>query len=418
MDHSVIYSFLREVTGIDVGSIGEYAVNRVIDERIKYGEYKNVDEYLLVLKNSASERQEFINDITVPETWFFRDREPFKLLSDYASKVWLPDTRKSLKILSIPCSTGEEPYSIAMALMDVGFSKESFTVDAVDISTKVLDVAKRGVYGKNSFRGGDLSFRDKYFVENSGLYAISDVVKEQVKFHNFNVLSSDFMRGVGPFNVIFCRNMLIYFDVEIKNSVIKALHRRIHPDGVLFLGHAETGRMVQGLFESMKHPGAFAYHPVSSSGYVVQKIAADKSYINIVSNTDKFYPRQSRDSVDIVHEVDIKDKVVANDEDKIIISLEDIQVIADRGDLLTATNLCEKYIKNNPLDADGYCLHGTIFLAQENDDKAQASFKRAVYLKPKHYQSLAHLSVLAEEQGNVSAALNYRARMERLKEEL
>lgn len=406
-----IYAFLRDITGIDVVSIGEESVDRVVNGRMKANGYESAEAYFSYLNGSISERQALINEVTVPETWFFRDSEPFKLVSDYVSKAWSPAPGQKLKVLSIPCSTGEEPYSLAMVLLNAGFEPGSFVIDAADISTRVLDLARRGVYGKNSFRGSDLSFRDKFFKEKSGLYEVVDEVKRSVEFHHHNVLSPDFMQGRGPYNIIFCRNLLIYFDLETKERVIKSLHRLLLSDGLLFLGHAETGRMVQGLFESMRHSGAFAYQPVDGARNKSARNAVVTVAKPVIPQIEALITKAAPPSV-------VVEKKVSQEERQPPLSLDEIQALADRGELLSAMQLCVTYIQRNPLAASGYYLQGIIFLAQEEDEKAQGSFKRAIYLEPDHYQSLAHLSVLAEERGDAQAAANYRARMGRAKEKL
>jgi chemotaxis protein methyltransferase WspC len=374
---------------------------------MKASGYESQEHYFSYLNSSDSERQALINEVTIPETWFFRDSEPFKLLSDYATKVWSPSHRQKFKVLSIPCSTGEEPYSIAMVLLGAGFAPGSFVIDAADISTRVLDLARRGIYGRNSFRGKNLAFRNHYFIENSGLYEIADEVKRSVTFHHHNVLAPEFMQGRGPYDIIFCRNLLIYFDLEAKEQVIRLLHRLLNPDGLLFLGHAETGRMVQGLFDPMKHPGAFAYQPADA--------ARSKDAKGIAVNLEPPITPRFAPLPDSAAPAATVERAPAQTEQKVLSALDEIQALADRGALEAAMRLCVTYLQRNPLDAGGYCLQGIIALAQDEDEKAQGSFKRAIYLEPDHYQALAHLAVLADERGDIQAAANYRARMARAK---
>lgn len=413
MAHSDIYTYLFDVTGIDVESIGEEAVDRVVKARMVASGHKNINDYLLYLNGSTQECQALVNDVTVPETWFFRDSEPFKLLANYVTKTCPPASGKKIKILSVPCSSGEEPYSIAMALLSAGLSPGSFVIDAVDINTRVLSFAERGIYGKNSFRGGDLLFRDKYFNDTGAGYELVDEVKKSVKFHHGNILSPDFMQNAAPYNIIFCRNLLIYFNLETKEKAIKSLHRLLLSDGLLFLGHAETGRMVIGLFDSMRHPGAFAYQPIDSTRNSIEK--SKMSDVNLAvpdfSAVEMFFPQP-------VMPHSVVQKILVDEKIDHALSIDEVQLLADRGDIKKAMQLCAVYIQENPLEADGYCLQGIIFLAQSESDKAQTAFKRAIYLDPAHYQSLVHLSVLAVERGDFQAVTNYRARIERVRERL
>ncbi len=136
-------------------------------------------------------------------------------LARVVKNEWMPaHPNSTLRILSVPCATGEEPYSIAMALMDSGLPATRFRIDAVDVSLRVLDHARRGIYGRNSFRGADLPFRDRYFRQVENGHLLSEIVRERVDFRQGNLLAHDFASHEGLYDYIFCRNVLIYFDGE------------------------------------------------------------------------------------------------------------------------------------------------------------------------------------------------------------
>src|SRR5262249_21641542 len=148
----------------------------------------------------------------VCETWFFRDPASFDAFTQ-AALEWLGrNPAGTLRILSVPCSTGEEPCSLAMRLLDSKVPPHRFVIDAVDVSGRSLARAQRALYGKNSFRGGDLSFRDRHFRETAEGFELSDTVRKCVRFHQDNVLAETFLAGHEPYQIIFCRNLLIYFD--------------------------------------------------------------------------------------------------------------------------------------------------------------------------------------------------------------
>src|SRR5262249_28978799 len=149
--------------------------------------------------SSKHEIQELIETVVVPETWFFRDAKAFEVLAEFVVHEWLPASPQgSLKILSGPCSTGEEPYSVAMALLDVGMPAHRFTIDAVDISARAVAKAKAGVYGANSFRGQSLEFRERYFEETAIGYTLKRSVCRSVAFHQSNLLSAEQL--IGPYD--------------------------------------------------------------------------------------------------------------------------------------------------------------------------------------------------------------------------
>ena len=125
---------------------------------------KRLEDYRRSLEHSRAEWNELVESVVVTETWFFRDPEPIAAFVRLVREEWLPaHSTASLRLLSVPCSSGEEPFSLVMALLDAGVPADRFQVDAVDISARALARAARGVYGRNSFRGKDLAFRDRYF---------------------------------------------------------------------------------------------------------------------------------------------------------------------------------------------------------------------------------------------------------------
>ena len=151
---------LKRTMGLDAASIGASAIERAVQQRLAASGLPETGAYLERVRASPEELQELIEAVIVPETWFFRDREAFAALARLVYEEWLgAHATGVLRVLSLPCSTGEEPYSAAMALLDAGWPAERFRVDALDISAHALAAARRGVYGRNSFRGGGLDFR-------------------------------------------------------------------------------------------------------------------------------------------------------------------------------------------------------------------------------------------------------------------
>lgn len=407
-----IYEIIKSTVGLDVASVGEDTIRRIVRLRMEEVKCNDVNAYLGILQNSNEERQNLINDITVPETWFFRDDKPFNLLSEYVSKTWNPAYfGQKLNILSVPCSTGEEPYSIAIALMESGLSHDDYVIDAVDVSTRVLEMARNGVYGQNSFRGRDESFRRKYFEQKRGQYKIIDSIKSSVSFYHENVLSAKFMCERGPYDVVFCRNLLIYFDMDTKRQVLKKLSDVMTHDGILFLGHAETGRMTTDLFESLRRPGTFAYKKLDESSKA-KSIDFPSTVVSFATERKKT-PIKKAPSSHPDKASNISRFSTSKADGSLL--LDEIQVLADKGELDKAQQECVKYLTDKPDSAEGHYLLGLVKQAQNNNEEATASFKRSIYLDPNHFQALVHLAVLAEERGDSKAAANYRARSEKVK---
>src|SRR5690349_16378916 len=147
MRHMLIGPFaalLKERIGLDVEAIGEAAIERAVRERLAACKLPHLQSYWQHIETSAVEMQELIDAVVVPETWFFRDRDAFKGLTSFALGEWLPANAEGvLRVLSLPCATGEEPFSIAMALLDAGFPEHRLHIDAIDISLRVIAAAER-----------------------------------------------------------------------------------------------------------------------------------------------------------------------------------------------------------------------------------------------------------------------------------
>ena len=188
-DDSRFFSFLKERIGLDVTSVGEAIIERALRQREASAHCSDSDAYWHLLVTSAKEQQALIEAVIVPETWFFRYPESFATLGKLAREQLdrLAGARP-LRILSLPCSTGEEPYSIAMALIDAGMGPRQFKIDAIDISPISIARARHGVYGKNSFRGSDLGFRERFFNPVAEGFEIVGQVRDCIEFQPGNLL--------------------------------------------------------------------------------------------------------------------------------------------------------------------------------------------------------------------------------------
>jgi len=183
--------------------------------------------------------QELIDNVTVNETYFFREKEHFFILTDYI----LPslDKNERIKILSAPCSTGEEVYSINISLIekDLPTKKIRFHITGVDINSRAIKKAKSGVFEKNSMRTMSPDLLKKYFQREGKLYRINKRLTENVSFYNLNIFDRYKMKTLGKFDVVFSRNMLIYFSDKKRNEAVLTFYRMLKKGGYLILGHAE-----------------------------------------------------------------------------------------------------------------------------------------------------------------------------------
>ncbi len=226
----------------------------------------DVRAYEAHLLATKAELQLFIDAAVVPETWFFRDPKALAEMRRIVVLALNAAARdRPVRLLSLACSTGEEPFSMAMALLDARVAPGRFRIDAVDINSRSVAHARRAVYGKNSFRGDELLFRKRYFKETGAGYLLDDTVRKLVHFEHGNVVAPGFLAHAAAYDVIFCRNLLVYFDRTTQVRVIGVVERLLRPGGTVFVGHAEAGMMFGHQFVWSKVPFAFAFRKSPSS---------------------------------------------------------------------------------------------------------------------------------------------------------
>jgi chemotaxis protein methyltransferase CheR len=242
----LIRDLIRDYSGIYFDDESRYLIEKRLSRRVRkyhFGSFRDYFRHLLYDRNRDEELASIIDVLTVNETYFFREQSQLKTFSDEI----LPELRdinrdkKRLRIWSAGCSTGEEPYTIAMLVLENGrFYGWNIEIFGSDINQRVLQVARSGIYGKNSFRTTEPYFVNKYFKEEDSLFKISDNVKQHVNFSHLNLLDPFKVRLVGTMDVIFCRNVLIYFDQMSRKKVVEIFHERLMNGGYLLLGHAES----------------------------------------------------------------------------------------------------------------------------------------------------------------------------------
>jgi chemotaxis protein methyltransferase WspC len=398
-----IKELLLRNMGLDSASVGTSTIERAVRERMQVSKLQTMDAYWERLFSSKSELQELIEAVVVPETWFFRDEETFAALVRLVAESLRNRPDSSLRVLSIPCSTGEEPYSIVMALRDGDVHGGHVTVDAVDISARALAHARRGVYGRNSFRSRDLAFRSRHFSAVAEGYAIAEGVSGGVTFHQGNLVSGPFPFAVAPYDVVFCRNLLIYFDRSMQERAMQTLFSLLAPGGILFVGPAEATLASSSGFTAMGGAASFAFCKTSAKRTKPSAVALPLLPANIRKESMratlpqvKWAPKAAVAPV----ELPPSDLITA-------------RRLADQGHLREAADCCERNLSLNGPSAETYYLLGVVRDAAEESDRAADCYRRAVYLDPHHAEALTHLALFSQTQGDGLAVHRLRGRARR-----
>ena len=395
MVQAAIETMLRQKIGLDASSIGSRTIALAVEQRRLACGLSDLTSYLYRLQTSAQELEELIETVVVPETWFFRDKEPFVYLSQYVRTEWLK-APSILRVLSVPCSTGEEPLSIAMTLLDSGLAPTQFGIDAVDISKRALLKAKQAIYSKRSFRGG-VQAGERYFQEVANGYEVRPFVRDTVKFIQGNLLKPGFL-SEGKYHIIFCRNLLIYLDRAARNQVIQALDHALAPSGLFFMGAVETAQITAKHYTPIRHPFAFAYRKQNRAEVPVKPLAiAPPAIVNAPDSKSPLNPQPPQPI-----------RSPASSE------IEIAKQLADRGQLTEAARLCESYLSANRTHAQAYILLGEVYQGLDRLEQAEQSFQKAIYLNPHAIDALIPLALLKEQRGDRAGSEILRKRVQRL----
>jgi len=376
MTLSEIEALLRRTMGLDAASISSTMVERAVRKRLQSCGL-DWEAYGQQLRDSAEELHELIEGVVVPETWFFRDREAFGLLARLAVEEWSrKPPHELIRLLSLPCSTGEEPYSMAMALLDVGIPPGRFHIDAVDISRVSLASARKGRYGRNSFRGDDLTFRGRHFMAEGRAWALAEAV-----------------------------------DREGQAAVVEALGRRLAADGLLFVGPSEASLASERGFVPVRVPQTFAFRKGKAS-------QAKQPW-----NALPVLPPIAKAARPVASPRPVPFAVIPPSSPSVPLStgpvsgddgLGEVRKLADQGKLAEAIALGETRLRTHGPSVPLFHLLGVVHDALRNPREAIAFYRKALYLAPDHREVLAQLASLLESQGDKAGARVLQERARRL----
>lgn len=254
-------------SGIHFQDTKKYVLESRLSRRIEELEFDNFDQYLMFLTAGpyqADEFQEMFNRITINETSFFRNEPQLRAFEERILPELLEARKatKTLRIWSAACSSGEEPYTLAMQIhrsLGVRLMDWKIEILGTDISEKVLNQARSGTYHNYAVRGVNQGIMTRYFKTEGTNHQLDPEIMSMVHFEKLNLNDVFAARRFGTFDMIMCRNVMIYFDDDMKKKVVKMFHNQLAQDGTLFIGHSESLRSLDVPFTQLDLPQAFAY---------------------------------------------------------------------------------------------------------------------------------------------------------------
>ncbi len=385
MSLDFVIALLRKEVGLNPESIGESAVEHAMRRRMSATRCVTEQEYEQRLSHSTEELQELIEEISVPETWFFREESAFECLRTH---VHSSGKLRPVTVACMPCATGEEAYTIAMVLLDMGIAAERFRVHALDISYRALLRAQQAVYGEYSFRSADKAFRARYFQAGAEGYQVIQTVRNQVSFYHGNSLALPNPFDSAVYDVVFCRNMLIYLDDEARKSVIEAIKKMLAPDGILLVGHSEASIALQmGFVRDSDGALHFGQAQTAGLGAATHPVRARRAVHVAPPALEK--TKSPMPFASVAKAVLKKPEVQAEADD-----LGKIRGLADGGKLDEARRCCEDILLDGKRSAELYSLLGLVLNAQGEVAAARECYRKAMYLNPHHEEARQQLAVL------------------------
>ncbi len=411
-----IAQLVKERIGLDEQSFGAAAVDQAVRHRMEQRNFTSVGQYAQEVRSSEVELARLVDDLVVPESWFFRDQKPFQLLADEVARKRVPGS-SPLRLLSAPCSSGEEPYSIAMTLLECGLPPAAFTIDAFDISERLLVAARGKTYRASSFRTPDLDFQKRFFERTPrGEFRFVPAIESSVRFHQANLVAPDFGSDLAPYDVIFCRNLFIYLDPSGRQQLLENMDRLLVPGGLLVVGHAEAGSIPLTRFEPARLPGSFGFFKRASrpaacfpmAGLKTENHLPEREPVRVVSNKSIALPGKIEPVPERIGESQGERRSKAE------VSLAAIQTLADAGKLSEAAGLCAEYLRVHQACPKALYLLALIRMAEGARPEAEEILNRVLYLEPTHPEAILHLAHLAEARGEPALAQRWRQRLARL----
>jgi chemotaxis protein methyltransferase CheR len=393
--------YIQDHSGIhlDEGRMDSLRIS-LVTRATRFG-HESLEQYYELLVADEGEFRELMNLITINETSFFRFPAQFEALRTFVVPEIL-DARssavRSFRVWSAGCSTGEEPYSIAMSLLDAGIDSLGHHAEVLgtDVSTNALERAKTGVYSPRSLLNVPHTVVTRYFEPTATGHRVVDEVRRVAGFRYQNLIKEPYPTALmGAWDVIFCRNVTIYFRVESTRRVVENLFDSLNPGGYLFIGHSETLTGITDRFETIEVGGVFLHRKpvrtvqISFSEMVENQRSQGRETTPAepqpAAPVETRSPEPSRPPTDMEGEADVGEPESA------AAHLTAAREYADNGDFAEALASVEAALRIDPLLAAARYILGLIHLRTGRTEDAIAEFRRTVYADDTFV--LAHLNL-------------------------
>ena len=404
-DFSLFQELLIEACGLQFEEDRKQSLHWALWQGLKHRGYHSYQEYYNLLKfhpEGRLEIRQLLDLITIGETTFFRSKAQFDVLMKFVLpeiiQQKISSREKVIRAWSAGCSRGDEAYSMALAMMEVLPSHQDWRISILgtDINRNGLGCAKKAIYGEKDIGYLPKKYLDKYFKIQGSTYALRSEVRELVQFEYHNLAKDPFTdERMQNLDIIFCRNVTIYFNPQVTPRVIEKFYNCLAEEGYLFLGHTETLWQTTNKFERMEFPQTFIYKkrviPVQEA---VMKpfMAVPEMHLEALTSirkmgTEKSFSLETRrgglqEKLDPLSSPSFSNYLTAEDKDHILTCLANATLLANEAKYKEASNLLAEVIALDNLRGEAYYLLGVLSYKSGDLKEAETQFRKVIYVSP------------------------------------
>ncbi len=415
--------FFMKKTGIVVNAQQLDVVYKNINQRVQKRGFNNIDDYVNALDSNtqyADELKELIAQITINESYFFRDEEQMSFLEE----VFFPQLikkrresqRKVLRIWSAGCSCGQEIYSIALILDKLIDDYDQWTIHLLgtDINTNVIAQGVSGKYTPWVLRNVKKTMLEKYFEGHGNDFILSEKIRKRVKLIYHNLSNDDYpsaLNGTSSLDIIICRNVLLYIDKELSKKVLERFSQCLSSDGILLLGVVDIVGHDDKIFDRKKHNGVAYYQKASimvNPPVVSLPISKKETTKKVISKHKDDFPKKVHD---LLKEEKWEDLIALPNDYKpstpehVNLALNKALAFANIGRLDDAMNECNYIQKQDDLNAENYLIQALILKEKNNYEEAEKKIKQAIFLNKDFVDAYYCLGILYFRQNKIKKGL-------------
>lgn len=398
-----VQRWLHERMALDADLMRGAGFGALLNERLQTLGLSSEDDYVALLERSPQEAEHIAGLVAVPETWFFRYPQSFALLVDHLV-VRLSRGAASLRMMSIGCATGEEPYGMAMAAVHAGWPPEKVRIEAVDRSGAALERAKQGEYGSFSIRHEIPPWAIRFLDHEPGRIIVDETIRAMVRFRRIDALDAGVL-GVSSVDVVFCRNVLIYLNAEARARLLGAITASLVEGGLLLVGHAEQMLAVSPAMKRLEASHAFALQrtePEAVSPLPTPAVFATPAATPRLMSAHPV--RESTASRRATSAATRSPVEVAVAPARAEPDFEAARALADAGRISESEQVIREVLARKGPSAPALELLGTLRRASGDPAGAKTAFEQALYLEPSRPTSLLQLAMILENAGDQAKA--------------